>query len=118
MGMLGACFIKIWLDPAYFNFFFNGACAVRENIPVRMLENPPENVIAFDVNINYVQPYSRTTYANDVKFQNSARERRPYLTLATPHIAGVTIRRKKPNVNNVKKCAGRTYISELAYLPN
>ena len=45
--------------------YTDGACAVRENIPVRMLENPPQNVIAFDV--NYVQPYSQTTYANDVK---------------------------------------------------
>ena len=26
--------------------------------------------IAFDVDVNYVNPYSRTTYANDVKFSN------------------------------------------------
>ena len=39
-----------------------------KKIPVRMLEIPPQIVIAFDVNVNYVQPYSRTTYANDVQF--------------------------------------------------
>ena len=33
-----------------------------------MFEIPPQIVIAFDVNVNYVQPYSRTTYANNVKF--------------------------------------------------
>ena len=47
-------------DPAYSKFF--------EKIPVRMLEIPPQIVIALDVNVNYVQPYSRTTYANNVKF--------------------------------------------------
>ena len=33
-----------------------------------MLEIPPQIVIAFDVNVNHVQPYSRTTYANNIKF--------------------------------------------------
>ena len=33
-----------------------------------MLEVTPQIIIAFEVNVNYVQPYSRTTYANDVKF--------------------------------------------------
>ena len=32
-----------------------------------MLEIPPQIVNALDVNVTYVQPYSRTTYANDVK---------------------------------------------------
>ena len=31
-----------------------------------MLEITPQVVIALDVNATYVQPYSRTTYANDV----------------------------------------------------
>ena len=44
----------------------NGACAVRERIPVRMLQINPQKANAFDVNVNYAQPYSRTTYANDV----------------------------------------------------
>ena len=47
--------------------YTDGACAVRERIPVHMLEIPPQIFIAFDVNVNYVQPYSRTTYANYVK---------------------------------------------------
>ena len=55
-------------DPAYFTFFTNGACAIRERIPVRMLEITPQIVNALDVNVTYVQPYSRTTYANNVKF--------------------------------------------------
>ena len=55
-------------DPARLTYFTYGACAVREKTPVRMLEITPQIVIAFDVNVNYVQPYSRTTYANNVKF--------------------------------------------------
>ena len=53
-------------DPAYLTFFTNGACAVRERIPVRMLEFTPQIGNALDVNVTYVQPYSRTTYRNDV----------------------------------------------------
>ena len=55
-------------DPAFLTYFTNGACAVREKIPVRMVEITPQIVIALDANVTYVQPYSRTTYANDVKF--------------------------------------------------
>ena len=29
-----------------------------------------KDVIGFDMNVNYVPPHSRTTYANDVKFSN------------------------------------------------
>ena len=68
MWMMWACFMYINCDPAYLTFFTNGACAVREKIPVRMLEITPQIVNASDVNVTYVQPYSRTTYANDVKF--------------------------------------------------
>ena len=77
----------------------NGACAVRESIPVRMLQITSQIVIALDVNVTYAQPYSRTTYANDAKFDAGPTS----ITLATPHRAGVTLRRKKPYVNNVKK---------------
>ena len=48
----------------------NGACAVRERILVRMLKIPPQIVNAFDVDVIYAKPYSRTTYANNVKFSN------------------------------------------------
>ena len=48
-------------------FLTNGACAVRERIPVRMLLITSQIVNAFDVNVIYAKPYSRTTYANDVK---------------------------------------------------
>ena len=46
----------------------NGACAVRGGIPVRMLEIASQIVNAFDVNVIYANPYSRTFYANDGKF--------------------------------------------------
>ena len=45
----------------------NGACAVRGRIPVRMLQITSQKVNAFDVNVTYAQPHSRTSYANDVK---------------------------------------------------
>ena len=54
-------------DPTYLTLLTNGACAVRESIPVRMLQITPQIVNALDVNVTYAQPYSRTTYANDVK---------------------------------------------------
>ena len=44
----------------------NGACAVCESIPVRMLQITPQIVNALDVSVTYAQPYSRTTYAKDV----------------------------------------------------
>ena len=47
--------------------FTNGACAVRESIPVRMLQMNPQEANAFDVNVTYAQPHSRKSYANDVK---------------------------------------------------
>ena len=31
-----------------------------------MLQINPQKANAFDVNVNYAQPYSRTTYANNV----------------------------------------------------
>ena len=46
----------------------NGASAVRERIPVRMLVITSQIVNAFDVNVIYAKPYSRTTYANNAKF--------------------------------------------------
>ena len=80
-----------------------------------MLENPPQNIIAFDVNVNYVQPYSRTTDANDVKISKLSAGTTAILNIGyvahTPHIAGVTIRRKKPNANDVKKKC-RSFVSE------
>ena len=41
----------------------NGACSVRESMPVRMLQINPQKANAF---VNDAQPYSTTTYANDV----------------------------------------------------
>ena len=47
----------------------NGACAVRERIPVRMLKITLQIVNAFDVNVTYAQPHSRTSYASDIKLE-------------------------------------------------
>ena len=45
-------------------FFVNGACAVREKIPVRMLEITPQSLIGLDVNVTYAKP--KTRRRNDV----------------------------------------------------
>ena len=45
----------------YINLRRKTACAVGERIPVRMLEIPPQIVNALDVNVTYVQPYTRMT---------------------------------------------------------
>ena len=55
-------------DPTYLTFLTNGTCAVRGRIPVRMLQITPQSLIGFDVNVTCAKPYSRTTYANDAKF--------------------------------------------------
>ena len=83
--------------------FTNGACAVRESIPVRMLQINPQEANAFDVNVNDAQPYSRTNYANNVKHKKFDAGPMSILNIGTPHphIAGVTVRREKPNVNGV-----------------
>ena len=85
--------------------FTNGACAVCESIPVRMLQINPQKANAFDANVNDVQPHSQTTYANDVNFSKFDAGTTSILNIGTPHvrhhIAGVTLRREKPNVNGV-----------------
>ena len=48
-------------------FLTNGACAGHERIPVRMLLITSQIVNAFNVDVVYAKPYSRMTYANDVK---------------------------------------------------
>ena len=67
--------------------------------------NTPQGRIGFDVNINYVQPHSQKSYANDVKILNFVAGTTAILNIGTPHlrhhIAGVTLCREKPNVNGV-----------------
>ena len=58
----------IKLDPTLFRFFCNCACAYISQCALRL--SPPHGPIDFDVDINYINPYSRTTYANDVKILN------------------------------------------------
>ena len=66
--------------------FTNGACAVRESIPVRMLQINPQEANAFDVNVNDAQPYSRTTYANDVKGEKFDAVPTSIPNIGTPHL--------------------------------
>ena len=77
----------------------------RMRRPWNIPQSTPQGRIGFDVNINDVQPYSRTTYANDVKYSKFDAGTTSILNIGTPHvrhhIAGVTLRREKPNVNGV-----------------
>ena len=66
--------------------FTNGACAVHESIPVRMLQINPQEANAFDVNVNDAQPYSRTTYANDVKREKFYAVPMSIPNIGTPHL--------------------------------
>ena len=66
-----------------------------------MLQINPQKANAFDVNVNDAQPYSQTTYANDVKREKFDAVPTSIPNIGTPHRAGVTLRRKKPNVNGV-----------------
>ena len=65
--------------------FTNGACAVLESIPVRMLQINPHKANAF-VNVNDAQPYSRTIYANNVKFSKFDAGTTSILNIGTPHV--------------------------------
>ena len=96
-------------------FFLNGACAVHGGIPVRMLEITSQCLRRerHSTQSPIRERFTQTTYTTE----NSMLARCPYLTLATPHIAGVTLRRKKPYRNDVK-CTGRTYVCGFAYLAN
>ena len=102
------------LDPVYLMFFLNGACAVLENIAVRMLENSPQNVIAFDVNVNYVQPYSQTTYANDVKNSKLGAAMTAILNISYPSYSRGNYTPEKAEHKRHKKSAGRSFVSESA----
>ena len=66
--------------------FTNGACAVRESIPVRMLQINPQKANAFDVNVNDAQPYSRMTYANEVKREKFDAVPTSIPNIGTPHL--------------------------------
>ena len=58
----------------------------RGRMPVRMLQITTQKVNAFDVNVNDAQPYSRTTYANDVKFSKFDAGTTSILNIGTPHV--------------------------------
>ena len=63
--------------------FTNGACAVRESIPVHMLQINPQEANAFNVNVNDAQPHSRTTYVKFSKFDAGTTS---ILNIGTPHV--------------------------------
>ena len=66
--------------------FPNGACSVRESIPVRMLQITAQLLNAFDVNVTYAQPHSRTTYANGVKREKFYAVPTSIPNIGTPHL--------------------------------
>ena len=70
--------------PTYFTFLTNGACAVRERNPVRMLQMNPQKANASDV--NDAQPYLRTTYANNVKREKFDAVPTSIPNIGTPHL--------------------------------
>ena len=82
-----------------------------------LLQSTPQGRIGFDVNVNYVQPHSRTTYANNVTFEISTWERRPYLTLARPPRGQLYLYAGVPLTETAYLyCDGRKYVRESAYL--
>ena len=69
-----------------------------------MLRITSEILNAFDVNVTYAQPHSRTTYVNDVKFNGTS-------DVHTLHglghlFGGLSLRLKTPYVN------GQAYVRE------
>ena len=92
-------------------FLTNGACAVRERIPVRMLLITPQIVNAFDMNVT-CKPYSRMTCVNDAKFDAGP------TSILNIGYASYSRGNFTPEKALRKRCAGRTYVSESVYLPN
>ena len=72
----------------------NGVCTRMLTITLNLLPKI-RRLNAYDVNVTYGQHYSRTTYANDVKYDGCS----VVHTFAwdAPPIGGITLRRKKPN---------------------
>ena len=68
----------------------NGACARMLRITLNLLPKI-RRLNAYDVNVTYAQPYSRTTYVNDVKYDGCS----VVHTFAcdAPPIGGITLRR-------------------------
>ena len=99
-------------------FLTNGACAGRERIPMHMLRITSQIVNAFDVNVIYAKPYSQTTYANYVKFSRLDAGTTSILDIGYPSYSRGNVTLEKAKRKRRKKCAGRTYVSESAYLPN
>ena len=66
----------------------------------------------------YANPYSRTTYANDVKNQKFDAGTTPILNIGYASYSRGNYTPKKPNANDVKKCAGRTYVRGSPYPAN
>ena len=75
-----------------------------------------------NLDVTYVHPYSRTTYAKK-EIQILTRERRPYFNMASlsirHKIAALNLRRKKSTKDDVRECDDRAYVrgsSEKAHL--
>ena len=81
----------------------NVECAGRDRIPVRMLLITSQIVDAFDVNVIYAKPYSRTTYANNVKFSKFEAGTTSILNIGYASYSRSNVTPEKPYANDVKK---------------
>ena len=70
MCLRGACFMLMGLDLTFFTFFLTAHApgAYISHCALRL--STPHGPIDFDVDVNDVNRYSRTTYANNVKISN------------------------------------------------
>ena len=74
-----------------------------------MLQITPQIVNAFDVNVTYAQPYSRTTYANDVNDGKFNAVPTSILNIGYASYSRGNLRRKKLYVNDLH----RSYLSNI-----
>ena len=67
MCVRGACFMLIRLDLTFLMFFFTAHAPGAYISQCALRLSTPHGPIDFDVDVNDVNPDSRTTYANNVK---------------------------------------------------
>ena len=74
------------LDLTFLTFFLtaHAPCAYISQYALRL--RLPHGPIDFDVDVNDVNPYSRTTYVNDVKFSNFDAGTAAILNITIPSI--------------------------------
>ena len=92
----------------------NGACARMPRITLHILPKI-RRLNAFDVNVTYAQPHSRTTYVNGVKYDGCSVVH-TFAWVVPPIEVFYLYAGRTPYVNGVAYCDGRKYVCESAYL--